>query len=375
MMKTPKVYVYQQDNWPNFFWNEGIVATALANVRYKQGRVIGLINTLGFTQKNASQLETLAQDVLKSSEIEGELLDLQQVRSSLARKLGISIAGMKESDRKVDGVVEMMLDATKNYDERLTKERLFNWHAALFPTGRNTMYKINVAKYRDDKEGAMQVVSGAMGKEKVHFEAPNAKLLHKEMSAFFTWVNKKAKVDDVLKAALAHFWFVTIHPFDDGNGRIARALSDLLLTRSEQGNQRYYSMSSAICKNRKQYYACLEKSQKGNLDLTEWLLWFLHCLDEALTVTEKSYDTVLQKAAFYDKHQKSKLNDRQQKMLNKLFDGIDGVLNTSKWAKIAKCSQDTAHRDILHLIDLKILKQAPGSGRNTNYVLRRIKTR
>jgi Fic family protein len=261
-MKVRKVYIHQQDNWPNFFWDEGSVATALANVRYKQGRVIGLINTLGFTQKNASQLETLAQDVLKSSEIEGELLDLQQVRSSLARKLGINIAGMKESDRKVDGVVEMMLDATQNYDEPLTKTRMFNWHAALFPTGRNTMYKINVAKYRDDKGGAMQVVSGAMGKEKVHFEAPEAKLLTKEMNTFFAWLNKKSKMDDVVKAAVAHLWFVTIHPFDDGNGRIARALSDMMLTRSEQGNKRYYSMSASICKNRKQYYTYLETTQK-----------------------------------------------------------------------------------------------------------------
>ena len=374
-MKVRKVYIHQQDNWPNFFWDEGLVASALASVRYKQGRVIGLINTLGFTQKNASQLETLAQDVLKSSEIEGELLDLQQVRSSLARKLGISIAGMKESDRKVDGVVEMMLDATQNYDEPLNKNRMFNWHAALFPTGRNTMYKINVAKYRDDKGGAMQVISGAMSKEKVHFEAPDAKLLTKEMNTFFAWLNKKSKIDDVVKAAVAHLWFVTIHPFDDGNGRIARALSDMLLTSSEQGNQRYYSMSAAICKNRKQYYNSLEATQKGNLDITKWLLWFLSCMDEALSETEKSYNTVLQKASFHYKHRKTKLNDRQRKMVNKLFDGIDGLLNTSKWAKMDKCSQDTAHRDIMQLIDLKVLKQASGGGRNTNYVLRNMKVK
>jgi Fic family protein len=372
-MRVRKVYIHQQNNWPNFYWDESAVAMVLAGVRYKQGRVIGLINTLGFSQKNESQIETLAKDVLKSSEIEGELLDLQQVRSSLARKLGISIAGMKASDRKVDGVVEMMLDATQNYDEPLLKKRMCKWHELLFPTGRNSMYQISIGKYRNDKEGAMQVVSGAMGKEKVHFEAPEAKLLSTEMNAFFSWLNKENRMDDVIKSAIAHLWFVTIHPFDDGNGRIARAISDMLLARSEQGNQRYYSMSASICKNRKQYYNCLEKTQKGNLDITEWLLWFLSCMDEALTETESSYNTVLQKASFHDKHQKSKLNERQRKMVNKLIDGIDGVMNTSKWAKMAKCSQDTAHRDILQLIDLKILKKAPDKGRNTNYILSNIK--
>jgi len=368
-----KVYIHQQDLWPNFTWDVSHVSMELAKVRYKQGRVIGLINTLGFTQKNATKLETLTQDVLKSSEIEGEMLDLVQVRSSLARRLGIEIAGMKEADRKVEGVVEMMLDATQNYDKPLTKKRMYDWHAALFPTGRNGMYVINVGKWRDDVNGEMQVVSGAMGKEKVHFEAPVAKLLNKEMNVFFSWLMKNNKLDNVLVAAIAHLWFVTVHPFDDGNGRIARAISDLFLTRSEQGNQRYYSMCASICNQKKQYYKILESTQKGNLDITKWLLWFLACLDDALNATELSFNTVLEKSALYEKHSKTTLNDRQRKIINMLFDGFDGVLNTSKYAKINKCSQDTAHRDILQLLGYKILSKAPEAGRNTNYKLRKVK--
>ena len=365
-------YIYQYENWTTFTWQETDVNLLLGEVRHLQGKLLGQMKTVGFNTQEEASLRALTLDVVSTSEIEGEKLDYAQVRSSIARKLGINIAGLVPSNRNVEGVVEMMLDATRQFQQPLTNKRLFAWHAALFPTGYSGMVKIETGRYRSEE---MQIVSGAMGKEKIHYVALPAKEVKAAMNKFLVWFNNSQPIDPVIKSAIAHFWFIIIHPFDDGNGRIARALSDLLLTRSEQGNQRYYSMSSAICKNRKQYYACLEKSQKGNLDLTEWLLWFLHCLDEALTAAEKSYDTVLQKASFYDKHQKSKLNDRQRKMLNKLFDGIDGVLNTSKWAKMAKCSQDTAHRDILQLIDLKILKQAPGAGRSTNYVLRRIKTR
>lgn len=372
-MKPHKVYVYQQDKWPEFFWDNNHFASLLGKVRYKQGKIVGLVNTLGFTNKNTAQLDTLTQDVLKSSEIEGEMLNTAQVRSSLARRLGLEIAGLVQSDRKVDGVVEMMLDATQNYNKPLTKKRLFDWHAALFPTGRNGMYNINVGKWRDDKNGAMQVVSGAMGKEKVHFQAPDAKFLNAEMKRFLTWFNKNDDGDPVIKAAVGHFWFVTVHPFDDGNGRIARALADMLLARSDAGNQRFYSMSASIRKDRNSYYEMLEKTQKGNLDLTKWLQWFLGCLDSALSDSEKTFESVLHKAAFYDKHHNKNFNERQRLMINKLFDGFEGKLSTSKWAKINKCSQDTALRDVQELLKLKVLSQESGGGRNTSYVLKKVK--
>ncbi len=327
------------------------------------------MESLGFDLINEATLDTLTLDVIKSSEIEGEYLNADQVRSSIARRLGLEIAGSVESDRDIDGVVEMMLDATQHCFETLTEERLFNWHAALFPTGRSGMYRITVADWREDKTGPMQVVSGAMGKEKIHFQAPDSSIVEKEMNLFLDWFNNKHNMDLVLKAAIAHLWFVTIHPFDDGNGRIARALTDMLLAQSDKSNQRFYSMSAQIRKERKGYYEMLEKTQKGSLDITEWIIWFLNCLINAIKSADTELAGVLFKANFWAKHSKTLLNERQKKLLNKLLDGFDGKLTSSKWAKIAKCSKDTAVRDINDLIDKGILKKEAAGGRSTNYEL------
>ncbi|HNZ42919.1 MAG TPA: Fic family protein [Bacteroidales bacterium] len=359
-------YIYQYPDWPDFYWDEKEIQVILGTVRHLQGRLWGQINALGFSIKEENTLTTLTLDVLKSSEIEGEILNYDQVRSSIARKLGLKCAGMVNTSRYVDGVVEMMLDATQHYRKPLDEERLFGWHAALFPTGRSGMYKIDTACYR---KGEMQVVSGAMGKEKIHFQAPPPARVPGEMKAFLKWLNKDTKLDMVLKSAIAHFWFIIIHPFDDGNGRIARAISDLLLTRSDESPQRFYSLSNQILKERKLYYKVLQKVQFSDGDITEWLVWFLHCLYRALQSTEESIQGVIRKAEFWDKHKETLLNSRQRLMLNKLFDGFDGKLKTSKWAKMAKCSPDTALRDIKDLMDKGILKQEKSGGRSTNYIL------
>ncbi len=335
-----------------------------------QGRLIGKMESLGFDLRNEALLDTFTLDVLKSSEIEGVYLNPDQVRSSIARRLGMEIAGSVEWDRNVDGVVEMMLDATQNCFKPLTSERLFDWHAALFPTGRSGMYKITVADWRKDSTGPMQVVSGALGKEKVHFQAPDSIIVEKEMNQFLDWFNNNQKIDLVIKAAIAHLWFVTIHPFEDGNGRITRALTDMLLARSDKSNQRFYSMSAQIRIERKQYYEILEKTQKGDLDITDWIKWFLNCLINSLKSTDAVLIRVLFKADFWSKHSKTLTNDRQKKLLNKLLDGFDGKLTSSKWAKIAKCSKDTAIRDINDLIDKNILQKEAAGGRSTNYELK-----
>jgi Fic family protein len=363
------IYIYQKDNWPHFTWNTDLIISLLSEARNLQGRLIGKMELLGFDLRNEALLDTLTLDVLKSSEIEGEILNPGQVRSSIARKLGMDIAGSIESDRNVDGVVEMMLDATQNCFEPLTAERLFDWHAALFPTGRSGMYKIRVADWRKDTTGPMQVVSGAMGKEKVHFQAPDSDLVENEMLLFLDWFNNHDKTDLVLKAAIAHLWFVTIHPFEDGNGRITRALSDMILARADKSNQRFYSMSAQIRKEQKGYYEILEKTQKGNLDITEWITWFLQCLINALKSTDAILRQVLFKADFWNNHSRTIINERQQKLINKLLDGFDGKLTSSKWAKIAKCSKDTAIRDINDLIRKNILRKVAAGGRSTNYEL------
>jgi len=331
---------------------------------------MGRMESLGFDLRNEATLETLTLDVLKSTEIEGEYLNPDQVRSSIARRLGMEIAGSVESDRNVDGVVEMMLDATQNCFNPLTSERLFDWHAAIFPTGRSGMYKITVANWRSDSTGPMQVVSGAMGKEKVHFQAPDSSLVESEMSRFLDWFNESSELDLVLKASVAHLWFVTIHPFDDGNGRITRALTDMLLAQSDRSSQRFYSMSAQIRLERKQYYEILEKTQKGNLDITDWIKWFLNCLLNALKSTDTILNRVLFKADFWTRHAKTIMNERQKKLLNKILDGFEGKLTSSKWAKIAKCSKDTAIRDINDLINKNILKKDEAGGRSTNYELK-----
>ncbi len=357
-------YIYQYSNWPNFTWDEKEILTLLGKVRHLQGKIFGQISTFGFSIKEETMLSTLTLDVLKSSEIEGVILNFEQVRSSIARKLGLDFAGMVYSDRYVDGVVEMMLDATQNYLKPLDDERLFGWHAALFPTGRSGMYKIETAGYRS---GEMQIVSGPMGKEKIHFQAPPASEVKSEMNRFLVWFNQETKLDMVIKSAIAHFWFIIIHPFDDGNGRIARAISDLLLARSDNSSQRFYSLSNQILLERKAYYEVLQNVQFKNGDITEWLIWFLNCLFRALESTETSVENVLFKANFWDKHKNTEFNSRQRLMLNKLFDGFEGKLQSSKWAKITKCSPDTALRDIKDLINKGILKQEESGGRSTNY--------
>lgn len=364
-------FIYQQDRWPDFTWKSDEIIHLLGEARNLQGRLIGKMESLGFDLRNEALLNTLTLDVLKSSEIEGEFLNPDQVRSSIARKLGMEIAGSVESDRNVDGVVEMMLDATQNYLEPLTAERLFDWHAALFPTGRSGMYKIVVAEWRKDTTGPMQVVSGALGKEKIHFQAPHSSLVEQEMTLFLDWFNHRSEIDLVLKAAIAHLWFVTIHPFEDGNGRITRALTDMLLAQSDKSSQRFYSMSAQIRIERSEYYKMLEKTQKGDLDLTEWINWFLNCLINALNQTDSLLVRVLFKAEFWRKHSGTTINERQKKLLNKLLDGFDGKLTSSKWAKIAKCSKDTAIRDINDLIDKSMLQKEAAGGRSTNYELKK----
>lgn len=359
-------YIYQYDQWPDFTWDDKEINGILGEVRHLQGKILGQMEALGFSIKKEALLSTLTLDVLKSSEIEGELLNYEQVRSSIARKLGIDYAGMVNSNRDVDAVVEMMLDATQKYNEPLDEERLFGWHAALFPTGWSGMLRIDTGCYRKDE---MQVISGPMGKEKVHYHAPSHKLVSSEMDDLLKWINEESKIDTVLKAAIAHFWFIIIHPFDDGNGRIARALSDMLLARSENSSQRFYSLSNQILTEKKIYYEILQKVQHSSGDITEWLVWFLNCLYRALISTEKTLKTTLYKADFWDKHKETILNSRQRLMLNKLLDGFDGKLKTSKWAKIAKCSADTALRDIKDLIEKNILKQEESGGRSTNYQL------
>lgn len=363
------LYIHQRPKWPNFSWEENSLTKLLGEVRYVQGLIGGRMEALGFSVRSEAMLQTLTQDVLKSTEIEGELLDPGQVRSSIARRLGMDIAGLIPSDRNVDGVVEMMLDATQNFEKPLTKDRLFGWQSSLFPSGRSGMYKIIVGAWRDNEKGPMQVVSGPMGRERVHFEAPDAGLLEQEMERFLSWFNSTDDIDPVLKAGVAHLWFVTIHPFDDGNGRIARAITDMQLARADRSGQRYYSMSGQIRQDRNAYYAILEKTQKSGLDITGWLEWFLDCLRSALNAADEKLEAVLEKARFWDKHISTPLNERQRLMLNRLHDGFVGKLTSSKWAKIAKCSQDTAGRDIQDLIKKGILEKEGAGGRSTSYVL------
>jgi len=366
------MYMHQNPKWPEFTWDRLKVADMLAAVRYRQGRLIGHMQALGFSLREEAMLQTLTQEVIKSSEIEGEVLDRDQVRSSLAKRLGIDIAGAVPADRHVEGVVEMMVDATQKFDRPLTSDRLFDWHAALFPTGRSGMQKITVGGWRTGEKGPMQVVSGAIGKEKVHYEAPDAAGIDKEMTVFLDWFNTVQDMDPVLKAAIAHLWFVTIHPFEDGNGRIARAIADMQLARADDSPQRFYSMSSQIRKERNDYYDTLEKTQKGNMDITAWLEWFLKCLDRALLATGDILANVIEKARFWEKFTGTSLNERQRTMLDRLLNGIEGKMTSSKWAKMAKCSQDTATRDIHDLIAKGMLQKEEAGGRSTSYIIKKI---
>ncbi|MFT5348373.1 MAG: Fic family protein [Bacteroidia bacterium] len=368
-MPRLKPYIYQKADWPQFTWRSDELLKLLSEVRNLQGRLIGRMETLGFDLRSEALLDTLTLDILKSTEIEGEFLSADSVRSSVARKLGMDIAGSKLTDRNVEGTVEMMLDATQNCFNPLTADRLFDWHAALFPTGRSGIHKITVADWRKDTTGPMQVVSGALGKEKVHFEAPQSDSVPQEMKQFLKWYNEHNKIDLVLKAAVAHLWFVTVHPFDDGNGRITRALNDMLLARADGSNQRFYSMSAQILVQRKEYYKQLENTQQGDLDITKWMVWFLDCLVNALKSTDGLLTRILFKANFWNTHAKIQLNERQKKLLNMLLDGFDGKLTSSKWAKIAKCSKDSAVRDLNDLITKNILTKEDAGGRSTSYEL------
>lgn len=361
------MYIWEKPDWPTLTWRDASIATQLASVRHDQGRLIGRMEALGFKLREEAVLQTLTQDVLKTSEIEGEALDATQVRSSLARRLGIDIGALPPTDRNIEGIVEVMLDATRNYTAPLTTERLFGWHAALFPTGRSGMTRIRVGDWRDDSTGPMQVVSGPYGRERVHFSAPPATKVAAEMEAFLAWFNAPLSTDPVIKAALAHLWFVTVHPFEDGNGRIARAIADLALARSEASPQRFYSMSAQIRVERTAYYDQLERTQKGATDITGWILWFLECLGRAIHGADRVLAAVIAKAEFWERAGALALNERQIRMLNRLLDGFEGKMTSSKWATIAKCSQDTANRDIATLIDFGLMQKGEGGGRSTHY--------
>ena len=366
---SPGTYIHELPDWPRFRWDQQHLAQPLAALRHQQGRLIGRMEALGFDLRQEAVLQTLTEDVLKSSDIEGEKLDTEQVRSSIARRLGLDIGGLRHADRDVEGVVEMMLDATRHYSQPLTAERLFAWHALLFPAGRSGMTRITAGAWRDDSTGPMQVVSGPLGRERGHFEAPAARKLDREMSAYLDWFNAPAETDEVLKAGLAHLWFVTIHPLDDGNGRVARAIADMALARSEQSPQRFYSMSARIREDRAAYYDILERTQKGSMDITPWMDWFLDCLGRAIGGARTTLAVVLAKARFWESIAAIPLNERQRIMLNRLLDGFEGKLTTSKWANLTKCSQDTALRDVADLVDRAILVRGAAGGRSTSYEL------
>ncbi len=362
-------FIHQLTHWPQFTWSNEAIIALLSDVRNKQGLLTGKMQAIGFDLQDETYLETLSQDVIKSSEIEGEFLETQQVRSSIARKLGIDIGGLVDSDRHVDGIVDMMMDATQHWQKALSADRLFAWHSSLFPTNKSGMYTIKTGQWRDDYAGPMQVVSGPLGRENVHFEAPNSEMLDKEMAQFIDWVNTSNVNDPVINAAIAHFWFITIHPFEDGNGRIARAITDMMLCRSENKTQRFYSMSSQIKEERKGFYNILEFTQRANLDITKWLIWFLECLKKALDSSYILVQKIMAKHKFWSENKSVSFNKRQLKIIELLFGDFFGNLTTTKWAKMNKCSQDTALRDIKDLLQKNILEKSEKGGRSTNYKL------
>lgn len=363
-------YIHDDPEWPKLRWDDARLLLLLADVRHKQGRLLGKMEVMGFRLRSEASLTNLTSDVTKSSAIEGEHLDVAQVRSSIARRLGLNFGGDVIDSRDVEGVVEMMVNATQKFDQVLTTERLFDWHAALFPTGRSGMQRITVGSWRPESAGPMQVVSGSLGRERIHFEAPAAKRLSREVSVFLKWYENTNEIDPVLKAGVAHFWFVTLHPFEDGNGRISRAIADMALARAEGTPERFYSMSTQIESEKKQYYLKLEQSQRGNLDITAWLEWFLACLGRAIDTAESGLAIVLHKARTWEKINSGlAINERQRKVINRLLDGFEGKLSSSKYAKLAKCSTDTALRDIRLLLDQGILIQDAAGGRSTSYRL------
>ena len=363
------MYIWEQQEWPHLTWDDGRLLEPLAAARLKQGRLLGSMARLGFDLKLEAQLEALTEDVIKSSEIEGEVLDRGSVRSSIARRLGVPAAAVVPADRRTEGVVEMMLDATENYEALLTPERLFGWQASLFPTGYSGMHKVKTGAWRDDVAGPMQVVSGPIGRRQVYCQAPPAPQLDGEMQAFLDWFNRRGEPEGLLRAGLAHLWFVTIHPFEDGNGRVARAIADQALAQSEDSGQRFYSVSSQIRKERSDYYDMLERSQKGALDVTDWLAWFLDCFSRALDGAEAACANVLRKADFWQRYAREAFDKRQKTVLNRFLDGFEGKLTAKKWAAIGKCSIPTAQRDINELVERGILRRNPGGSKNTSYDL------
>ncbi len=362
-------FIHEQSGWPESSWDGGALSGVLAAVRHRQGRHLGKMETLGFEVRADANLAALTDEVVKSSAIEGEHLDPKEVRSSIARRLGLDVAGLPRPGRQVEGIVEMMLDATRNSEVTLTAERLFGWHAALFPTGRSGIRRITVGAWRTAEAGPMRVVSGPLSREKVHYEAPMAGRLESEMESFLQWFNTPSQIDPVLKAAVAHLWFVSIHPFEDGNGRIARAIADMALSQADGTRDRFYSMSSGIEKERKEYYLQLESAQRGDRDITQWLVWFLGCLDRTLEDAGEKLSSVLHKAKLWQRINLNPVNERQRKIINRMLDDFKGHLTTSKYAKLAKCSNDTALRDIRELLERGIIAKNEGGGRSTSYRL------
>jgi Fic family protein len=360
-------YIHKRKGWPELHWDDGALTVLLAKIRHAQGKLLGRMEELGFRLRGEAGLTVLTEEVVKSSAIEGEVLDARQVRSSLARRMGLETGGTIPATRAVEGVVEMMLDATRNYSRPLTAKRLFGWHAALFPTGYSGLRRITVGAWRGREAGPMQVVSGPIGHERVHFEAPEATRVPGEMNTFLAWFNAPPCTDPVLHAALAHFRFVTIHPLEDGNGRIARAITDMALARADGSPDRFYSMSAQIESERRDYYSVLERSQKGGLDSTAWLVWFLECLGRSLTRAEGTLQVVLHKARIWQKIGAARVNDRQRKVINRMLDGFEGKLTSSKYAALTGCSADTALRDIQELSKHGVFVRNDGSGRSTSY--------
>lgn len=363
------MWIYEKKDWPNFIWDDKVLASLLAEARHRQGRLLGKMEALGFPIRQEASLNTLIIDVVNSSAIEGERLDTDEVRSSIARRLGIPLQNAKPVGRDVEGIVEMMLDATQNFDQALTAERLFGWHAALFPTGRSGMRRITVGAWRPAEAGPMQVVSGTIGHERVHYEAPEASRLDTEMTKFLAWFETDLKLDPVLKAGIAHLWFVTLHPFEDGNGRIARAIADMALARADETSSRFYSMSRQVEQERKAYYTQLERQQRGSVDITSWLCWFLHCFSRAVVNAEDTLSSVLFKAELWNRINPDPVNERQRLIINRMLDNFKGHMTTSKYAKCAKCSSDTALRDMRELVARNILIQNSARGRSTSYRL------
>ncbi len=370
MISLAKTYIWQQTDWPTWSYDATTLSILLANAHQAQGRLLGKMQSLGFGVQQQTSLQVLTDDVLKTSEIEGEFLRPELVRSSVAKRLGIDIGGLSDSDRTVDGIVDIVMDATSKHAQDLSLDRLLAWHAALFPLGYSGIHKISAGQLRDDRLGPMQVISGAIGREKVHFEAPPASCLRSEITQFLNWFNASQSLDPYLKAGIAHLWFVTIHPFDDGNGRIGRAIADMALSRADQSRDRFYSLSSQIMKERQGYYLHLERSQKGSLDATEWLAWFLQCLINAIDSANSNLYSTLAKTQFWQHWQGVPFNERQIKLLNRLLDGFEGNLTNKKWSLIAKCSADTALRDITDLLDRGVLSRGSSSGRSTHYLIK-----